>query len=109
MAAAEPGAWLCFADVALDAVSTCTVELSRTGSGPAGVTLRLSDPLDGPVIGAARATCTGGRYRWEPATTAIAGTHGVHDLFVVFDAAGVRLRGLRFRGHDEHVDAGRRQ
>jgi len=98
VAATEAGAWLCFAGVALDALTSCAVELARTGSGPAGVTLRLDDPLDGPVIGAARATCTGGRYQWETGTTEIAGAGGVRDLFVVFDAAGVHLRCLRFGG-----------
>jgi beta-glucosidase len=95
VAATEPGGWLCFAGVALDGVWRCAVELSRSGRGPAGVTLRLDDPLDGPVIGAARADCTAGRYRWETATTEVSGADGVHDLFVVFDAAGVHLRGLR--------------
>ena len=98
VAATEPDGWLCFAGVALDGVWNCAVELSRGGRGPAGVTLRLDDPLDGPVLGAAHANCTAGRYQWETATTGVSGADGVHDLFVVFDAAGVHLRGLRFAG-----------
>jgi beta-glucosidase len=100
VAATETGGWLCFANVRLDGVSNCTVELARAGAGPAGVTLRLHDPLDGPVIAVAQAMCRGGRYLWETATTAVAeaGAGGVHDVFVVFDAPGVHLRGLGFTG-----------
>ncbi|MBO0869312.1 MAG: glycoside hydrolase family 3 C-terminal domain-containing protein, partial [Micromonosporaceae bacterium] len=99
--AIEPGAWICFAGVNLDGCMVGTAELSRTGTGPAGVTLRLDDPLDGPVIGTIEVSCTGGRYRWETGTTQLVDADGVRDLFAVFAATGVNLRSLSLQAaHD---------
>jgi beta-glucosidase len=60
------------------------------------VTLRLDDPLAGPVVGVARAHGPGGRYAWEEPTIELAGAVGEHDLYVVFSAPGVGLESLTF-------------
>jgi beta-glucosidase len=74
----------------------CAAELSRVGAGPAAVTLRLDDPLDGPVIGVLTAACRSGRYEFVTARTSLRGAAGVRDLYAVFDAPGVTLRALTF-------------
>ncbi len=103
--ATEPGAWICFDGTDFGAGATepatgftaeCTAELSRVGAGPATVTLRLDDPLDGPVIGALTAACRSGRYGFVAARTPLRGAAGVRDLYAVFDAPGVTLRTLTF-------------
>jgi beta-glucosidase len=71
--AVEAGAWLCFHNLSLSGVRAAA--LSGTG---ATVTLRLDDPFAGDVL----ATVTPG----APATEA-SGVDGVHDLYLIFDAA----------------------
>ncbi|GIH20980.1 glycoside hydrolase family 3 protein [Rugosimonospora africana] len=94
----EPGAWVCFDGTDFgDGAARCAAELSRLGSGPAGITLRLDDPLDGPVIGQVTAACRAGRYEFVSAGTPLRGAAGVRDLYAVFDAPGVTLRSLSFR------------
>jgi beta-glucosidase len=64
--------------------------------GPATVTLRLDDPLGGPVLATVAATCGGGRYRWCAASAPVSGAVGRRDLYVVFDEPGTGLRDLVF-------------
>jgi beta-glucosidase len=93
--ATEPGGWILFGDTDFgDGAAGCRAELSRTGTGPATVTLRLDDPLDGPVIGELTAECQGGRYAFVPAAARLRDATGVRDLYVVFEAPGVTLRTL---------------
>lgn len=95
--ASEPGAWVAFNTVDFGAgVRRCRVSLSRTGDGPAGVTLRLDDPLAGPVIATVTATCRGGRYSWSDAIADVVDADGVRDLYAVFDAPGVTLGVIAF-------------
>jgi beta-glucosidase len=95
--ATDPGGWICFDGTDFGAgAHWCAAELSRAGGGPAAVTLRLDDPLDGPVIGAPATTCRPTRYAFATARAALDGATGVRDLFVVFDAPGVTLRTLTF-------------
>jgi hypothetical protein len=62
----------------------------------AEVTLRLDDPWQGHIIGAAYAHCHDGRYAWLDVSTSVRGAVGVHDLYAVFPAAGVCLDSLTF-------------
>ncbi|HEY2670894.1 MAG TPA: glycoside hydrolase family 3 C-terminal domain-containing protein [Rugosimonospora sp.] len=95
--ATEPGAWISFDATDFgDGAAECAAELSRIGGGPVRVTLRLDDPLDGPVIGALAATCRSGRYEFASAHTPLRGAAGVRDLYAVFEAPGVTLRTLTF-------------
>lgn len=96
--ASEAGGWIAFGAVDFGAgTGNCRVSLSRTGDGRAGLTLRLDDPLAGPVIASAQATCAGGRYSWSDVHVRLDGAAGVRDLYVVFDAPGVNLRALSFQ------------
>jgi beta-glucosidase len=97
VSATEPGGWLAFAGVDFGTgPAGCRVSLSRTGDGTAGLTLRLDDPIAGPVIGTASADCRGGRHAWTETTVRISGATGVRDLYAVFDTPGVNLRTLAF-------------
>jgi beta-glucosidase len=95
--AIEAGGWIAFehVDFTTEPVA-CRLRVSRTGDGPAGLTLRLDDPLEGEVIGSVAAICTGGRYGWADVEAPIRSAAGVRDLYVVFDAPGVNLRTLSF-------------
>ncbi|GAA5197521.1 glycoside hydrolase family 3 protein [Rugosimonospora acidiphila] len=94
--ATEPGGWICFDGTDFgDGAARCRAELARVGSGPAAVTLRLDDPLDGPVVGALATECRSGRYGFATATAPCA-ARGIRDLYAVFDAPGVALRTLSF-------------
>jgi beta-glucosidase len=95
--AAEPGAWIAYAQVDFGAgVSTCTARISGPEDRPSVVTLRLDDPLEGPVIGTIAAACPGGRHAWIDAVAPTEGAAGVRDLYAVFGAAGVSLDRLTF-------------
>ncbi|WP_329102319.1 glycoside hydrolase family 3 C-terminal domain-containing protein [Micromonospora sp. NBC_01699] len=73
--------------------------------GPTGLTLRLDDPVDGPVVGTVPVPAMGLRDldpaqprdwaevtgRWRPAQAT-----GVRDLYLVFDAPGVTVSWLSF-------------
>jgi beta-glucosidase len=108
--AVEAGGWVAFHDVDLSAApSTCRLTLARAeddsaSAAPAAVTLRLDDPLGGPVLATATAACSGGRYDWCAASapvfaavfTAVFAAAGRRDLYVVFDEPGTGLRDLVF-------------
>jgi beta-glucosidase len=95
--ATEPGAWVAFHDVDLDAgPPACRLTVARAAPGPAGVTLRLDDPLGGPVLATVRAACPGGRYGWHPVAAAVPAVRGRRDLYVVFDEPDTCLRDLAF-------------
>jgi beta-glucosidase len=92
VSAAEGGAWIVFEGLDLGpGVGRCR---ARVCGGE--VTLRLDDPLAGPVVGVARAHGRGGRYAWEEPTIELTGAAGEHDLYVVFSAPGVGLESLTF-------------
>jgi beta-glucosidase len=98
--AVEAGGWVAFHDVDLAAApSACRLTLARaatTVDGPATVTLRLDDPLSGPVLATVAANCHGGRYHWCAAAAPVSGAAGRRDLYVVFDEPGTGLRDLVF-------------
>jgi len=93
---AEVGGWIVFEAFDFGSgVGGCRVRLTGTGDDT-GLTLRLDDPIAGPVIGVARAYGPGGRYAWEEPLVSLSGAAGTHDLYVVFSAPGVGLESLTF-------------
>jgi beta-glucosidase len=100
--AVEAGGWVAFHDVDMTSAGpACQLTLARAAPGPAAVTLRLDDPLGGPVLGSVRVACPGGWYDWHavdaPVTAPItAAGPGRRDLYVVFDEPGTGLRDLVF-------------
>ena len=95
--AGEAGAWIAFAQIDFgDGVTTCTARVSGLEDQPAAVTLRLDDPLQGPVIGTVAPVGHGGRHAWVDAVAPIEGASGVRDLYAVFGSAGVSLESLAF-------------
>lgn len=57
----------------------------RTASGGAGGTLEFHlDSMSGILVGTATLPVTGGWQTWQTVNTAINGTSGVHDLYIVF-------------------------
>jgi beta-glucosidase len=94
---AEAGAWIAFEQVDFGAgARACEARVSAGTEQTATVTLRLDDPLQGTVIGTITAACEGGRYAWTQPVTPLEGASGVHDLYVVFESAGVSLDTLAF-------------
>jgi beta-glucosidase len=97
VSAAEPGAWIAFGHVDFGpGAATCRARMSAAVDRTATVTLRLDEPLQGPVIGTISAACHGGRYQWVDAVAALDGARGTHDLYAVFGSAGVSLDSLTF-------------
>jgi beta-glucosidase len=94
VAAAEPGAWISFekVDFGTGAASVRAV----TSGGPGTLTLRLDDPLDGPVAGRLDVPRTAGRYAWFEAGGDLRGAAGRHDLYLVFDTEGTAVSRLTF-------------
>jgi beta-glucosidase len=94
---AESCAWIAFDSVDFGAgADTCVARIATSEPGVAEVTLRLDDPWQGHIIGAAYAHCHDGRYAWLDVSTSVRGAVGVHDLYAVFPAAGVCLDSLTF-------------
>jgi beta-glucosidase len=97
VAATEPGGWIAFHDIDLRSdPSSCRLALARAAAGTAAVTLRLDDPLGGPVIADATAVCVGGPYEWSVVSVPVTGATGRRDLYVVFEEPDTRLRDLVF-------------
>ncbi len=94
--ATAAGAWLRFEAMSLAGGTRCTATMSTVDAGPARVTLRADDPLDGPVIATLVADCAGDRYAWTAASTSIQPVTGPVDLYAVLGAPGVCLRDLIF-------------
>ncbi|MCW2136393.1 glycoside hydrolase family 3 protein [Actinoplanes cyaneus] len=112
-----PGAWAVFADVDLDGGLQQVSALASMGSTPstdlpvmpsevvsftdsagdsATVTLRLDDPLTGPVLAILTIPRAEGRLDVASARAPIGPVGGVHDVFVVFDQPGIAVATLAF-------------
>ncbi|WP_312882666.1 carbohydrate-binding protein [Streptosporangium album] len=90
------GAWILFRSVDLGAgVAACAARATGVEGGV--ITLRLDDPLYGPVAGALTVSA-GGRYDLAEVRAGLAEADGVHDLYVVFENAGITLASLAFEG-----------
>jgi beta-glucosidase len=95
--ATEPHGWIAFENVDFGpGAHAATARVSHSDGARAGLTLRLDDPLQGEVIGTVDSLCPGDRYAWVDAQLPVRGADGVHDLYVVFDSAGVNLATLTF-------------
>ncbi|GII03519.1 glycoside hydrolase family 3 protein [Planobispora takensis] len=91
---AAEGAWILFREVDFGpGAAACAVEATSTEGGV--LTLRLDDPLYGPAV-AAIPVPRAGRYDLAPVRAALAETSGVHDLYVVFENAGMTVSLLVF-------------
>ncbi|MET8339582.1 glycoside hydrolase family 3 C-terminal domain-containing protein [Streptosporangium canum] len=90
------GGWILFRSVDLGAGAvSCAVRATSTEGGV--ITLRLGDPLYGPVVGDLPVP-RAGRYDLAEVRTGLAAADGVHDLYVVFENAGITLATLAFEG-----------
>jgi beta-glucosidase len=95
VAATEPGGWIAFHDVLFpDGAATCRLSVTRVGAGTAAVTLRLDDPLGGPVLATVAVACDGDPYAWTAVEVPVPGAGGRRDLYVVFEEPDTRLRDL---------------
>ncbi|GAA1276168.1 glycoside hydrolase family 3 C-terminal domain-containing protein [Sphaerisporangium rubeum] len=92
---AVPGAWIAFREVDFaGGAAACALTVTSTEGGV--VTLRLDDPLFGPVAGALSVAPSRDRYDLVPVATPLDGAAGVHDLYVVFESEGVTVRDAAF-------------
>jgi beta-glucosidase len=103
------GAWVRYDGVRADDRATrAVVRIAAQTGGPAAVTVRLDDPVTGPVVAAAEAVLPPDPYSWReievPVLSAVPRSPA-HSLFVVLNRAGVRFAEITFRsggGHDHH-------
>ncbi|MFV2011579.1 MULTISPECIES: glycoside hydrolase family 3 C-terminal domain-containing protein [unclassified Micromonospora] len=112
--AAEDGGWIAFTDVDFDSGPTAVTarvahrpprEGAGADPGAAGraadgstVTLRLDDPLAGPVAGTLPVPATSGRDDWAEVRTELHGLSGIRDLYLLFSTAGATVSYLNFAG-----------
>jgi len=95
--AERAGAWLAFATADLgDGPQQCTLTVASELPKPGTLELRLDDPYHGTVLATVEVPPTGHRHSWQPVTTPLAPSSGVHTLYVVFAEAGLSLRQLSF-------------
>lgn len=91
---AAEGAWIVFRSVDLgEGAASCSAAATSTEGGV--LTLRLDDPLYGPVVGDLLVP-RAGRHDLAEIRAGLAKAEGVHDLYVVFENAGVTLASLSF-------------
>jgi beta-glucosidase len=77
-----PGSWLKFADAALGS-STGRITARVAGTSATTVEVRLDRP-DGPRAGTLTVPPTADDYTYKEITAPLAGTHGDHDVYLVF-------------------------
>jgi beta-glucosidase len=94
VAAAERGAWISFEKVSFG-TGAARVQ-AVVSAGPGTLTLRLDDPLDGPVAGRLTVPRTASRYAWAQVGADLCGAAGRHDLYLVFDTEGTAVSRLTF-------------
>ncbi|GAA3444237.1 glycoside hydrolase family 3 protein [Planomonospora venezuelensis] len=88
------GAWILFREVDFGAgAAACAVEATSTEGGV--LTLRLDDPLYGPAA-ATLPVPRAGRYDLDRVRAVLAEARGVHDLYLVFENAGITVSRLAF-------------
>ncbi|MEY8746077.1 carbohydrate-binding protein [Bacillales bacterium AN1005] len=81
------GSWIAISNVNFgeDGASGFTALLSNQGEA-ATLELRL-DREDGPIVGKVAIPSTSEAYQWNEQSTAIAGSQGTHDLYIVLQAS----------------------
>ncbi|GFJ88264.1 glycoside hydrolase family 3 protein [Phytohabitans rumicis] len=97
--AAEPAGWIGFQQVdfgaGASAVAARVTSRTREAAG-ARVTLRLDDPLSGPIAGSIVVPTANDRHDWTEVHAAITGAAGVRDLYLSFEAPGATVSSLTF-------------
>lgn len=105
VAARTPGAWIRFADVDFDArVTGVTARIGVRGAddhgggpAPAELTLRLDDPITGPVVGTVPVPPAAGSAGWHDVPGRWYGdVTGVRDLYLLLDTPGATVSWLAF-------------
>jgi beta-glucosidase len=97
--AAEPAGWIGFqrVDFGAGAAAVAARVTSRTREAAgARVTLRLDDPLSGPVAGSIVVPTANGRHDWAEVRAPVSGAAGVRDLYLSFEAPGATVSCLTF-------------
>ncbi len=92
--ALRTGSWLGFHDVEVPAAARQVVVRVAAPPGGTRISLRLDDPISGPVA-AELDVPPGG---WTEVSGIFIPTGAVHDVYLVLGAAGTRVAGLEFRG-----------
>ncbi|WP_173054095.1 glycoside hydrolase family 3 protein [Phytohabitans houttuyneae] len=97
--ASEPAGWIGFQRVDFGAgaetVAARVTSRTREAAG-ARVTLRLDDPLSGPVAGSIVVPTANGRHDWVEVRAPVSGARGVRDLYLSFEAPGATVSCLTF-------------
>ncbi|GGP94482.1 glycoside hydrolase family 3 protein [Streptosporangium pseudovulgare] len=88
------GAWISFRSTDFGA-GAASVAAHVTGAEGGVISLRLDDPLHGPLIGDLPVP-RAGRYDFTEVRAGLADVRGVRDLYMVFENAGITLAGLTF-------------
>jgi beta-glucosidase len=85
VAATAAGQWIKFAGADLRSrPSAFTAQVAKGTPGAATIQVRLDNPVNGPVIGVAAVSSTGGVYSYTAATTPLTGASGIRDVYLVF-------------------------
>ncbi|MEJ3750292.1 glycoside hydrolase family 3 C-terminal domain-containing protein [Actinomycetes bacterium KLBMP 9797] len=101
--AAEPGGWVGFHQVDFGAgARSVAARVTSRGREAAGarVTLRLDDPLTGPVAATVTVPSATGRHDWSEVRAPVTGATGVRDLYLTFEAPGATVSYLTFESGD---------
>jgi beta-glucosidase len=85
VAATAAGQWISFDDADLRSRPTSfTASVAKGSTGTAQIQIRLDDPVNGPVIGTATVSSTGGVYNYTNVTAALSGASGIRNVYLVF-------------------------
>ncbi|MFC0528907.1 glycoside hydrolase family 3 C-terminal domain-containing protein [Phytohabitans kaempferiae] len=107
--AAEPAGWIGFQRVdfgaGAGAVAARVTSRTREAAG-ARVTLRLDDPLSGPVAGSIVVPTANGRHDWAEVHAPVTGAAGVQDLYLSFEAPGATVSCLTFTSGGMEASSG---
>jgi beta-glucosidase len=90
----QPGAWAVFDDVAFDGTQALVRVLAAATDTGATVTVRLDDPLTGPVVATLPIPPTSGPL--TEVTASLSPPTGTHAVFVLFDHPATTVATLSF-------------
>ncbi|MCH7230788.1 glycoside hydrolase family 3 C-terminal domain-containing protein [Glycomyces sp. L485] len=96
LAAETAGGWIKFGGC--DFRPGYATVTARVAGRASRLVLRAVDPVDGEVLAIVDTPGTGGVYEYTEVTAELARLGRVEDLYVVFEAEGVRLSSLAFGG-----------